>query len=62
MVRNNQNKTETTIFTKTGPQLNKWLVKYLRLEAEDINYDFRMAIDGIAGRSFQGDIGVDESN
>lgn len=61
-MRNNQNKTETSLFKKSGPQFNKWLLKNIRLDPEEINYDFKLAIDGISGRGYQGDIGIDESN
>ncbi|CAF0741635.1 unnamed protein product, partial [Brachionus calyciflorus] len=60
LIRNNQYKNETSIFRKIGPQLDKWLVQHVRLDSADINYDFKMAIDGIAGRSYRGDIAFDE--
>ena len=62
IVRNNQFKNETTVFEKIGAQLNKWLYGTIRLDPSEVNFDFRVAIDGIAGRSYQGDIGIDESN
>ena len=62
MIRNNAFKNETTIFKKVGAQLNEWLLAHVRLDSMDIQYDFKIAIDGIAGSSFQGDISVDESN
>ncbi|RNA26976.1 MAM and LDL-receptor class A domain-containing 2-like [Brachionus plicatilis] len=60
LIRNNNFKNETTIFKKVGAQLDKWLIANVRLDSADINFDFKLAIDGIAGSGFRGDISVDE--
>ena len=45
-----------SIFTKNGTQAAKWVKAAVRLEPEDINYDFKLAIDGIVGKGFKGEI------
>ncbi len=43
-----------SIFTINGTQVQKWIQKSVRLEPEDIDYDFKLAIDGIVGSGYAG--------
>ena len=43
-----------SIFTINGTQIQKWVQKNVRLEPEDINYDFKLTIDGIVGSGYSG--------
>ena len=43
-----------SIFSLTGTQIDKWIGQNIRLEPEDIDYDFKLTIDGIVGSGFAG--------
>jgi hypothetical protein len=43
-----------SIFSITGTQVAKWVEKRIRLEPEDIDYDFKLTIDGIIGSGYAG--------
>jgi hypothetical protein len=42
---------ERTIFTLNGTQNKKWLRKDIKLNQEDILFDFRIGIEAIMGKS-----------
>jgi len=46
--------TYTSIFSKNGTQINKWMITNVELGKDDINYDFRIAIEGRSGLGFNG--------
>ena len=52
----NNNSVSLSIFSKNGTQSAKWLKSSVRLEPEDINYDFKLAIDGVVGKGYKGEI------
>jgi hypothetical protein len=43
-----------SIFSLTGTQMAKWIGKNIRIEPEDIGYDFKLTIDGIVGSGYGG--------
>jgi hypothetical protein len=43
------NRKEFAVFSKNGTQADKWRQAFVKLEANDLKNDFKLAFDGIAG-------------
>jgi hypothetical protein len=42
----------TSIFMRNGTQANRWFKRHLRINSEDVNYDFAIALDAYLLRSY----------
>ena len=47
-------KKEISIFTKNGTQADKWRQAFLKIESATVDYDFKIAFDGVAGNTLKG--------
>jgi hypothetical protein len=45
LLKNGNSSSPLTIFTRNGTQANRWFKRQLRIDVDDINYDFAMTID-----------------
>ncbi len=51
-MKDSVDKKELSIFSKSGTQVDKWRQAVIRLDSNTINYDFKIAFDGIAGNNY----------